>query len=219
MMHDVSEGVRFPKSPSFVGGEVGTNAGLFRMVFTGRFDHVIDDKGRLAIPSIMRNQIRPELHGEGFYLVQDKRYLQLVPERLFEHLAGTNVAALLPAAKVSKASRFFFASVMKLDPDKQGRVMIPDGFMKDSKNPDPLARMRLSHDVTLVGNGDRIEIWNRADFLSHMTEAGDDTASFQDDITERFGKPMPVPQLSAAGVSGAGRGDEGGETSHTASRE
>jgi MraZ protein len=167
------------------------------MVFTGRFDHIIDDKGRLAIPSPMRNQVRPELHGDGFYLVQEKRYLQLVPAALFEHLASSVKAALMPTAKVAKASRYFFSGVFKLDPDKQGRVMIPDGFMKDSKNPDPLARTLLNHEVTLVGNGDRIEIWNRAAFLAHMTEANEDVDSFIDVLIELFGTLREVPQFAA----------------------
>ena len=168
------------------------------MVFTGRFDHIIDDKGRLAIPSPMRNQVRPELLGEGFYLVQEKRYLQLVPANLFEHLASSVKASLMPTAKIAKASRYFFSGVFKLDPDKQGRVMIPDGFMKDSKNPDPLARTLLNREVTLVGNGDRIEVWNRAAFLAHMTEANEDVESFIDVLTELFGTLQPMPQYSPA---------------------
>lgn len=173
------------------------------MVFTGRFDHIIDDKGRLAIPSPMRNQVRPELHGEGFYLVQEKRYLQLVPAALFEHLAQHVKAALMPTAKIAKASRFFFSGVFKLEPDKQGRVMIPDGFMKDSKTPDPLARTLLNHEVTLVGNGDRIEVWNRAAFLAHMTEANDDVESFMDVLTELFGTLQPMPQVAPGAMASA----------------
>ena len=168
------------------------------MVFTGRFDHLIDDKGRLALPAAMRDQIRPEIHGEGFYLVQEKRYLQLVPEKLFEHLASRVKASLLPEAKVAKASRFFFSGVFKLDPDKQGRVMIPDGFMKDSKNPDPLARTTLNHEVTLAGNGDRIEVWNRATFLAHMLEANDEVDTFIDVLIKLFGTPEAIPQFSPA---------------------
>ena len=54
------------------------------MVITDRFDHVIDDKNRLAIPSPIRNAMDPEVDGKAFYLVPEGRYLQLIPEKLFE---------------------------------------------------------------------------------------------------------------------------------------
>lgn len=167
------------------------------MVFTGRYDHVIDDKGRLAIPSPLRNQMNPQIHGTGFYLMQENRYLQLLPEKAFEELAGQIRAGLLPPAKVAKARRFLFSLTTKLEPDKQGRVIIPDGFMRDSKSPDPLARTQLNREVTLAGNGDRIEIWNRDEYLMHMREAKADPASINDTLDDIFGRapaaPAPAP--------------------------
>ena len=167
------------------------------MVFTGRFDHLIDDKGRLAIPSSLRSQMNPEIHGTGFYLVQESRYLQLVPEKAFEAVCGNIRTGLLPRAQVAKARRFLFSMTFKLEPDKQGRVMIPDGFMKDSKNPDPLAQTSLNREVTLVGNGDRIEVWNREEFLAHMREAKADLPSFMDTL---YGMFSEAPQNSAPTV-------------------
>jgi len=167
------------------------------MVFTGRFDHLIDDKGRLAIPSPLRNQMNPEIHGTGFYLVQENRYLQLVPEKAFEALSSNVRTGLLPRAQIAKARRFLFSMTFKLEPDKQGRVMVPDGLMKDSKNPDPLAQTTLNREVTLVGNGDRIEIWNREDYLAHMREAKADLPSFMDALYGMFGDPPTTPQTSA----------------------
>jgi MraZ protein len=162
------------------------------MVFTGRYDHVLDEKGRLAIPASLRNQMNPETDGSGFYLVQESRYLQLVPAQAFETLAGNIRTGLLPRAEVAKARRFLFANSYKLEPDKQGRVMIPDGFMRDSKTPDPLAQTTLNREVTLVGNGDRIEIWNREEFLAHMREAKADLPSFLDTLHGMFAD-APTP--------------------------
>jgi MraZ protein len=176
------------------------------MVFTGRYDHVIDDKGRLAIPAPLRNQMNPETDGTGFYLVQESRYLQLVPAQAFEALAGNIHTGLLPRAQVAKARRFLFSMSFKLEPDKQGRVMIPDGFMRDSKAPDPLAQTTLNREVTLVGNGDRIEIWNREEYLAHMREAKADLPSFMDAL---YGMFADAPtSVASPGASGA-RPEEG----------
>jgi MraZ protein len=168
------------------------------MTFTGRYDHVIDEKGRLAIPSQLRNQLNPEIHGTGFYLMQESRYLQLVPEKAFEELSSHVRPGLLPPAQVAKARRFLFSMTTKLDPDKQGRVMIPDGFMRDSKSPDPLAQTTLNREVTLVGNGDRIEIWNREEYLNHMREAKADLPSFLDTLHQLFGEAPAVVAAPAA---------------------
>jgi len=185
------------------------------MVFTGRFDHLIDDKGRLAIPSSLRNQMDPDL-GTGFYLVQENRYLQLVPEKAFETLSSNSRVGLLPRAQVAKARRFLFSMTFKLEPDKQGRVMIPDGFMKDSKNPDPLAQTTLNREVTLVGNGDRIEIWNRDEYLAHMREAKADLPSFMDALYGMFSEPpqtsafTPFTPPGSGGTNPEGRGEAAG---------
>ena len=58
------------------------------MVITDRYDHVIDDKNRLAIPSQVRNVMNPETDGTAFYLVPEGRYLQLIPGKLFERLSN-----------------------------------------------------------------------------------------------------------------------------------
>jgi len=189
MPQDVAEGARkFARCGSRTGPDGLANVEWnYGMVITGRYDHVIDDKGRLAIPSQIRNAMDPERDGAGFYLVQEARYLQLIPERLFEQLASAAPAGLLPPAEVAKARRFVYSMSTKLDPDKQGRVMIPDGLMRDSAHPDPLAQIILNRDVTLVGNGDRIEIWNRDDYIAHMREANADRASFQSTLQKMFG--------------------------------
>jgi MraZ protein len=173
------------------------------MVITGRYDHVIDDKGRLAIPSAIRSAMDPERDGKGFYLVQESRYLQLVPEKLFERMAAQAPAGLMPPAEVAKARRYVYSLSTKLDPDKQGRVIIPDGVLRDSEHPDPLAQTRMNREVTLVGNGDRIEIWNREDYLMHMREATADRASFQATLQRMFGGIVTGGDGTAQDVSAA----------------
>ena len=163
------------------------------MVITDRYDHVIDDKNRLSIPSQIRNAMDPERDGAGFYLVPEGRYLQLIPEKLFERYANQTPTGLMPSAEIAKARRFVYSMSSKLDPDKQGRVMIPDRFMKDSKSPDPFAMALLEREVTLVGNGDRIELWNRNDYLAHMRESVADRLSMQSALQKMFGSAPASP--------------------------
>ena len=172
------------------------------MVITGRYDHVIDDKGRLAIPSQVRNALDPDADGTAFYLVPEGRYLQLIPEKLFQQLANVP-AGLMPPPEVAKIRRFLFSTTTRLEPDKQGRVVIPDGYMLDSPNPDPLITARLKREVTLVGASDRLELWNRDEYLAHMREAAADRLSFQATLQKLFGEVPSSASGNTPGRTGA----------------
>ena len=162
------------------------------MVITDRFDHLIDDKNRLAIPSSIRNAMDPEIDGSAFYLVPEGRYLQLIPEKLFERLSNQATVGLTMTAEVAKARRLVFATASRLEPDKQGRVIIPDRFMADSKNRDPFSEAVIGHEVTLVGANDRIELWNRQDFLTHMHELLSNREILQASVQRLFGAVPPT---------------------------
>jgi len=159
------------------------------MVITGRFDHLIDDKGRLAIPSQIRNQMDPDKDGTSFYLVPKDDYLQMIPEKLFESIANQTPTGLLPSDEDAMVRRQLYSLTTKLDPDKQGRVVIPDGLMKDSETPDSLIQKKLDRAVTLVGNGDRLEIWNRNEYILHMQAARLLRTTYQKTTQSTFGTP------------------------------
>lgn len=149
------------------------------MVITDRYDHVIDEKNRLAIPSAIRNAMDPEIDGTKFYLVPEGRYLQLIPEKLFEQMAVLATAGLQVPSDIAKARRLIFSTTSKVEPDKQGRVIIPDRFMADGKDRDIYSEAVLKREVTLVGVGDRIEVWNRNEFVAHLRELMADRSSVQ----------------------------------------
>jgi MraZ protein len=175
------------------------------MIITDRYDHVIDEKNRLAIPSPIRNALHPDTDGSVFYLVPEVRYLQLIPERLFERLANVKPVGLMPAHDVAKARRYLFANASRLEPDKQGRVMIPDRFLLDGKTRDPIFPAFLSRDVTLVGAVDRLELWNRTDFIAHMRELNFDRPSFEAVLQQMYGAaPATTVSFAPPGPGGPG---------------
>jgi MraZ protein len=147
------------------------------MVITDRYDHVIDDKNRLAIPSPIRNAMDPEKDGTAFYVFPENGYLQLIPEKLFQKLAAEITGGIALPAEVAKARRLVFGMASRIEWDKQGRVIIPDRFLRDAKNVDPFVRGTLEREVTLVGANDRLELWNRSEFMAHMTGLVPDASS------------------------------------------
>lgn len=166
------------------------------MVITDRFDHVIDEKNRLSIPSQIRSAMDPQLDGSGFFLVPGGDCLQLIPENVFKRMAAQSRVGIAPNSKVAKARRYIFANATPLNWDKQGRVIIPERYMADSESFDRnMEKLGLSRQVTLVGASDRVELWNREKLAEHMRSLQDDheTMSLVDELFSEAPLDMTPP--------------------------
>ena len=166
------------------------------IVFTDRYDHSIDEKNRLAIPSSLRSALDPESTGVAFYIVPESRFLQLIPESLFLQLASAANAGLTVDYNLARARRLLFATASRLVPDKAGRVVIPDRYMLDTKHKTPFGEALLERQVTLVGVGDRVELWNSQEFYGHLRELLADRQHVQGATQQLF---STVPQAGATG--------------------
>ena len=89
--------------------------------FCGEYQCAADTKGRLMIPSKMR-ELFPQ--GESIILVRSlDRCINLYTEekwRFFEEKI-----ALLPETESRDVRRFFYASMQDVEPDSQGRILLP----------------------------------------------------------------------------------------------
>ena len=128
-------------------------------MFMGEYNHTIDAKGRLIVPSRFR-----EILGDAFVVTKgldgclfeyDNEEWKLFEEKL-RALPITNKEA-------RQFVRFFLAGAAEVEVDKQGRILIPNVLREFAG---------LAKDVALVGVGSRIEIWSRERF--------EDTAAFDD---------------------------------------
>ena len=130
-------------------------------LFVGEFDQGIDDKRRLAVPSALRDQIDPDVDGEGFFLVLGAdRHLWLYPDGYYRHLTAQLKRTPLPTRSGRKLG-LFFAMARRLSPDKQGRVVLPEKSVH---------RATIDRQVTLVGHDDHIEIWPRREWDEFVQE-------------------------------------------------
>ena len=140
-------------------------------MFMGEYNHTIDAKGRLIVPSKYR-----EILGDAFVVtkgldgclfVYDNEEWKLFEEKL-RALPITNKEA-------RQFVRFFLAGATEAEVDKQGRILIPNVLREFAE---------LTKDVVLVGVGSRIEIWGKERFeneavfedmdeiAEHMAELG-----------------------------------------------
>ena len=135
-------------------------------MFMGEFDHTIDVKNRVIVPAKFRDEL-----GEKFVVSAGlDGCLYLTKKEDWEEFAGR--LAELPMTKESRQLvRFFMKNAQECEPDKQGRIIIPQGLVDIAG---------LKKDVVLVGAGKKVEIWDK-DRLE-----GETTDESMEDIVEKL---------------------------------
>ena len=120
-------------------------------MFMGEYNHTIDTKGRLIVPSKFR-----EAFGDTFVVtkgldgclfVYDNQEWNAFEEKL-KSLPITNKEA-------RQFARFFLAGAAEVEVDKQGRILVPNILREFAQ---------ISKDVVLIGVASRIEIWSKERF-------------------------------------------------------
>lgn len=144
------------------------------MLFTGEFDHTIDAKGRMAIPSEIRSRMTREEDGEAFYLtIGSNRALRLYPEKGFERLAAMIEEGLVTDEAVQEFDQLLFPLSRRLELDSAGRIRLPDKMME---------RAGIVKDVVLIGVRDHLEIRDLKQWNAELEER----LAKQEDIFRRF---------------------------------
>ena len=136
-------------------------------MFMGEYNHTVDTKGRLIIPSKFREQL-----GEEFIVTKGlDGCLFVFPQD--EWLAFEEKLRTLPLTQkgARQFTRFFVAGATPCELDKQGRILLPATLREFAG---------LDKDVVLAGMLNRIEIWSTAKWTEN--NAYDD----MDDIAEQM---------------------------------
>lgn len=117
-------------------------------MFMSEYNHTIDTKGRLIVPSKFREQLGDEFvvtkGMDGCLFVYANEDWNAFEQKL------TSLPLINKEAR--KFARFFLAGAAQVEVDKQGRILLPSN-LRDFAG--------LEKDVVLVGVGSRIEIWSR----------------------------------------------------------
>ena len=125
-------------------------------VLFGEYELNVDDKNRLLIPSEVRGRIKPDQHGEAWFLVIGvDRHPWLYPERYYETLVSRDPSELTPTQDALDYDRMNLGMASRLEWDSQGRVLFPEKVLK---------RAGIGKEVTLVGNRDHLELWDRSEW-------------------------------------------------------
>ena len=127
-------------------------------MLTGHHDHTLDDKNRLTLPARYRNSFAD---GIVLTLALD-RCVYAYTRADWDRLVAKRLGTLDPLRRDDRRmQRFFFASAVEGELDKQGRVMVPAPLAKHAG---------LGRDVVVAGVYDHLEIWDRAAWRAEMDE-------------------------------------------------
>lgn len=142
--------------------------GEWRMLI-GTYQHNIDAKGRVIIPAKLREEL-----GEIFYATKGIDGCIAVRSQSDWEALGKKLAEL-PAAQTIELRRFLFSGAAALEPDRQGRVLIPQPLREYAG---------LSKDVVIIGTGSNVEIWDSEKWNAYNNAI---TQSSLLDIMKTFG--------------------------------
>jgi MraZ protein len=137
-------------------------------VFLGTYAPRLDEKGRIILPAKYRDEL-----ASGLVMTRgQERCVYVFSQREFEDLHGR----IRQAPVTSKASRdylrLFLSGASDEVPDKQHRVTIPANLREYAG---------LGRDLTVIGAGNRAEIWSTEAWNSYYSEH---EASFSDTTEE-----------------------------------
>ena len=144
-------------------------------MFRGRYEHTIDPKGRLSIPSKFR-EILVANYDERLILTNFDNCLWAYPVREWK-LVEEKVAAL-PQFKpeVKALQRFFISAASECPLDPNGRIIVPP----------PLRRYAsLETDVVIVGATKRFEIWSKERWVEYYKNTRDSFESVAEKLIDQ----------------------------------
>jgi len=145
--------------------------------FIGKYYHNLDQKGRVILPASLREVLTNKYSSGKLYLTNapfDKA-LHLYP--LEEWLKLEEKIRELP--KSDEAVMYFLrrviASALPCELDKQGRILIPYEHRQDAG---------INSEVVIVGQIERIEIWDKITWDSITDPSKVDIKRIQDGLAK-----------------------------------
>ena len=137
----------------------------------GEYSHSLDVKGRLIMPVKLREDM-----GENFIITTGLDGC-LFGFSMSEWQKFEDKLKTLPITNKNARNfvRFFLSGATESELDKQGRFLIP-GKLREVAS--------LDRDVTIIGAGTRIEIWNKEKWEEHNSEENLSIAEIEKNMEE-----------------------------------
>jgi MraZ protein len=125
-------------------------------VFNGRFDHAIDEKGRVSIPARFREVLQREGHDRMYitnFIFEREKILELYPPAEWERMVAKFADRRTGDRAAQLFETFYIGGAHEVQVDRQGRILIPSKLREFAG---------LARDVTFSAKHNRFQLWDRA---------------------------------------------------------
>lgn len=129
------------------------------MLFLGTHTPKLDDKGRMFLPAKFRGKLE-----DGLVITRgQERCLYIYAQEEFVRIATEMTSRTTTTSRdVRDYQRVFLSGASDETPDKQGRITVPP-MLRDYAG--------LSVECTVIGAGNRIEVWDSAAWNAYLEGA------------------------------------------------
>jgi MraZ protein len=137
-------------------------------MFLGTYAPKLDDKGRIILPAEFRDELE-----SGVVMTRGQEHcIYVFSGREFESMHDKIRQAPVTSKQARDYLRVFLSGASAEVPDKQNRITIPTALR---------AYAGLEKDLTVIGAGNRAEIWDAAAWETYLAEQ---EAAFADTAEE-----------------------------------
>lgn len=141
-------------------------------MFSGAYEHTVDDKGRTVIPARFRQKL-----GETFVITRGLHgCLWVFSEKDWPKVQEKLTPRSFLDERGLKLERYFLGAACEVSPDKQGRVPMPQMLMSH-------AGINNGDNLCIIGLTDKVEIWQKSRWESF-------NASLTDEIIAELGREV-----------------------------
>ena len=137
----------------------------------GEYTHTFDTKNRVALPAKFLKEF-------GSKVIVTKgldRCLFIYTPKAWQKIVDRMSDLSIGQAGTRGFNRFMLSGAVDVEPDSQGRVLIPD-FLKSFAN--------LEGKVVLAGVNDRVEVWNETEWETYKASIEQNA----DQLAEKLGE-------------------------------
>lgn len=137
-------------------------------MFMGEFHHTVDNKGRLIVPSRVREDL-----GDQFIVTRGlEKCLFIYPRNEWNNIIQKYKQ--LPDTKDRRYfMRIFLSGATICELDKQGRINIPIPLLEYAS---------LEKDCIIIGVDDRLEVWSKERWDAFISENEENLSDIADNL-------------------------------------
>ena len=123
-------------------------------MFIGEYQHTIDIKSRIIVPSKFREEL-----GSRFVLTKGLDNCLFVFSMDEWNKFEDKLKNLPVASKDARAFvRYFFSGAVLCDTDRQGRLIIPQNLREHAK---------IDKEIVIIGVLSRVEVWSKSEWENY----------------------------------------------------